>query len=997
MVRRGGGRAQRLRGLAVVAAAVLCCCLARGSHAAGLRASMPKVARRLQRSLESIASSGLLASFSEQDAYASARVRDRLAQITQGADTVAVEWLDMPEISAGVSNKASELLAPLFSQMTEMARDFDTLVKNSRGREQQPGGSAAQAGKCGRWPDEAGWLTEGASFAYPEGAQRVDRRDTAEFCKLFPEIQNYFASMQGLPAVHLAEYVTPKGEYMVYNLRDKEPVNLPASLDARTQPWYVEASHLPNDFIVVISTPRSLKLRMGDKEAVQLMEAVFNATLSLLSDDDNFQVIVAGYSVPCFSSRYLVPATRANQVKAIKFLREHISLHMPMGESTVSAASRLAWKMLADSMNDGYTSNCSRTVVYMTDGLVDAVEAREAVRAVDELQAAGPAAQVFAISVGEGGCSLCDSLICRNQGVHLNVPKMEDKSFLRSTVGSIVATHAAFLGRDRVQVSQPTFDAASGDYEMLLSMPIRYEGEGGALELHGVMALSVDVNYVIRELGALNTTDSPHYYSALFFTNHRPGLLFHHPLIQQMQNTRTYAPMTLRRAEGHVATAGNALGLPSPFDLMEAEDAVPGCSLVVLDRRMLFRVRGSSAAVYENLFSGISRMRNVSMCWSPVEGTPFGAVVVIDSVSDSKLAAFAASGMFPRKIRAVSTTFPITTAVPASVRDVYHRLDLWDPVAAAGGGAGGAASGVYLDYFAMQLAPRAFKSVAKLNAVAESEAQAKAISSLIGAGPGGTRQLIAGAEEGGGAALAAALPGDGLNTMALRDVQIARLVGALWNTSVWESEIPVVRDFQWAKGVKNAAVGMESGVWYSWPARAIPGAGSDVQDQPWYARAVDAPGKLVITRESSLLPASPCLSVSLSPSPFPYLCLPPFRPPSLPSTHFLSLSDIARATHRPLAAARPASMRGGRASEWRRSANGSKGAAGSRAAAPTHTHTQRERERERERERRAAAPTHRERDRESRAATPTRTHTHTHTHTSVYGRRVSMPRRVRRR
>ena len=44
---------------------------------------------------------------------------------------------------------------------------------------------------------------------------------------------------------------------------------------------------------------------------------------------------------------------------------------------------------------------------------------------------------------------------------------------------------------------------------------------------------------------------------------------------------------------------------------------------------------------------------------------------------------------------------------------MYHRLDLWDPIAAAAAGGGGvvgaSAKAVYPDYFALQLAPRAYK------------------------------------------------------------------------------------------------------------------------------------------------------------------------------------------------------------------------------------------------------------------------------------------------
>ena len=318
MRRRGGACARRLRRLAV-AAAVLCCCFARGSHGASLtNETITKVATRLQQSLASIASTGLLTSFSQQDAWASAPVKGRLAQIAQGAaDATAVDTLDIPEISTALSKKASELLSPLFSQMKEMAEDFDDLVANSRGRAQQPQEGAAPqtpAAKCGVWPDEKGWLTEKTAFVYPEGAQRVGRRDTGEFCKLFPEIQEYFAALQDVPAVHLAQYVTAKGEYLVYNLRDTEPVHLPASLDPRTLSWYVEASQLPTDFLFVVSTPRSLKLSMGEKEAVALMEAVFSATLSLLSEDDNFQVIVQVYSVDVKAMKFL-NSTQLNSTK----------------------------------------------------------------------------------------------------------------------------------------------------------------------------------------------------------------------------------------------------------------------------------------------------------------------------------------------------------------------------------------------------------------------------------------------------------------------------------------------------------------------------------------------------------------------------------------------------------------------------------------------------------------------------------------------------------
>ena len=98
-------------------------------------------------------------------------------------------------------------------------------------------------------------------------------------------------------------------------------------------------------------------------------------------------------------------------------------------------------------------------------------------------------------------------------------------------------------------------------------------------------------------------------------------------------------------------------GANSPFDLMESAALAPGCSIATLDRRMVWRARGSSAAVYERLFSGTSRMRNVTLCWAPITGTPFGSAVILDSVDPRKLASLATAGVFPGHAFSKSTIY----------------------------------------------------------------------------------------------------------------------------------------------------------------------------------------------------------------------------------------------------------------------------------------------------------------------------------------------------
>ena len=97
----------------------------------------------------------------------------------------------------------------------------------------------------------------------------------------------------------------------------------------------------------------------------------------------------------------------------------------------------------------------------------------------------------------------------------------------------------------------------------------------------------------------------------------------------------------------HACRYVETTGANSPFDLMESGDLASGCSIATLDRRMVLRARGSSVAVYERLFSGTSRMRNVTLCWAPITGTPFGSAVILDSLDQRKLASLAAARVFP--------------------------------------------------------------------------------------------------------------------------------------------------------------------------------------------------------------------------------------------------------------------------------------------------------------------------------------------------------------
>lgn len=411
-------------------------CLLHGMHgAASVSEEEPRssetsmriddIAERLQRTVEDIVLSNLQSSLSGGN-YASGSAKDKLAELAKGKGMTMAN-LNLAQIVAMVAKKVSELAAPILTQVTEMGSDFDTILTNSRDK------TKPVAAKCGTWPTEKGWLRQGSSFSYPEGAQRIDSRPREEFCRLFPEIQSYLSSMQ-MKGVHLVEYVTPKGEYFVRNMRDTTTYQLPDQFDGRTLPWYVESSNLAQDLVFLVSMPQSLKISLGADKAVTLMEGVFNATLSLLGDEDQFQVVISGYSNPCFSSLYLVPATRANKIKAVKFLREQISRHMPMGDSTVSAATRLAYKLLSDSARDGFSTNCSLEIVHITDGLIRASEVEEALLVVKELQAVGPAVQISAISLGPDECALCEQIVCPNQGVHMKVADIDSPSFYRSKV-----------------------------------------------------------------------------------------------------------------------------------------------------------------------------------------------------------------------------------------------------------------------------------------------------------------------------------------------------------------------------------------------------------------------------------------------------------------------------------------------------------------------------------------------------------------------------------
>ena len=546
------------------------------------------------------------------------------------------------------------------------------------------------------------------------------------------------------------------------------------------------------------------------------------------------QVIVNGYTSSCMPSQYLVLATEANKMKARVLLREQLR-QTAAATVSMAASSRLAWKLFHDSSRDGLSANCWRSVVFITDGLMSEAQEKEALQAVAQLQEAEePKAQVFALSIGREACSFCDSVVCRNQGVHVRLPELDSPQFYRSKLQALVATQAGFLKRGGMLAGPPIYDTRSGDYEMVVSRPIVSLDPAGVVSLHGVLALSVDLNHVIRQLRLLNQTESPHYYTAVVYAKERPGLLMHHPLVHQFIAANSVPPrLTLRSAEGQQSSvSGTAVNHSAVFDLIESPDLNPGCRAVALDRRMARRIRGSSPAVYEQLFSGASVIGNVTMCWSPVQGTNFKVVLVMEGNTQ---------GIAPTaNIGAASLRYPLSRSPPtAGVPDVYHRLDLDNPLPP------GLGDSEYRDYFALHLAPRAMVNPRQFTTQVESAAQAKAVNTLLGAGPGGSRLPVPDAELGGDAKLRADLPGGGLSKLSLRDVQIARHLAALWNVSAWGS---ADASAEWSKGVVHAGIGMESGVWYSWPARVVPGQGSDVQDNLWYARAVQAPGELVLSR-----------------------------------------------------------------------------------------------------------------------------------------------------
>ena len=152
-------------------------------------------------------------------------------------------------------------------------------------------------------------------------------------------------------------------------------------------------------------------------------------------------------------------------------------------------------------------------------------------------------------------------------------------------------------------------------------------------------------------------------------------------------------------------------------------------------------------------------------------------------------------------------------------------------------------AGAWPDWFALHLAPRAFREAAKYFNIPHTEANVKALSAFMGLGPGGSRQLADNA----GKVEVPELIGGGPLPYALRDLQIARQLASLWNISrgVFGAE----EGNKWEDNVITTGIGMDSGVWYTWPARRILGKGTDVQDQLWFARAIETPGKLVVSRE----------------------------------------------------------------------------------------------------------------------------------------------------
>ena len=273
-------------------------------------------------------------------------ITNRMAQIQ--TPTTALN------LQAYVNSFALELsggyFKSLWSQFSEIAIEFQQLLRDSEVSNPYNGSNAS----CSFLPD-------GVYLSMPP--------DAIANCELIPSLAQYLISIAQQPFVRL-QYVSILGDHLAVNVPLPTWTNVttaPVSPDPRTLPWFVTASASRRDVVFIVEMTPSVRMGL-DATSSSNMIAALQACLSVLAEEDLYQVLIGGYTDPA-QSGLLLRATADNVAASAQWAQGTLADDLTtLTEGLATDVVESAWNVLIDSAAAGSTNGCLRSVVVITDG-----------------------------------------------------------------------------------------------------------------------------------------------------------------------------------------------------------------------------------------------------------------------------------------------------------------------------------------------------------------------------------------------------------------------------------------------------------------------------------------------------------------------------------------------------------------------------------------------------------------------------------------------------
>jgi len=211
--------------------------------------------------------------------------------------------------------------------------------------------------------------------------------------------------------------------------------------DPRKRPWYIAASSGPKDVIIVIDISGSMN-NLGRlflaKEAAK--EVIFSLTIG-----DHFSVVTFSTGASSLlPGNVMLRGTADNKEYAMTLIDDIYA----GGSTNFYSAFEKAFNVLDDSISQEHTSNCHKSVLFLTDGVMDTDYTKDQVSDLITSRNEGYGAHIFTYSLGSSAdVFIPKSIACDTGGLFTQIP---DGADLAAAMSSYYKLYAMGLGNNTV-------------------------------------------------------------------------------------------------------------------------------------------------------------------------------------------------------------------------------------------------------------------------------------------------------------------------------------------------------------------------------------------------------------------------------------------------------------------------------------------------------------------------------------------------------------------